>query len=66
MDLVIFCHVKGIPSINFVDGENFAKELGLVVVAPGFFDDLYYHGNLRGPPPCHVYPQEIAGLIKGL
>ena len=33
-DLVIFCHVKGIPSINFVDGENFAKELGLVVVAP--------------------------------
>ena len=26
----------------------------------------HYHGNLRGPPQCHVYPQEIAGLIKGL
>ena len=25
-----------------------------------------HHGNLRGPPQCHVYPQEIAGLIKGL
>ena len=25
-----------------------------------------FHGNLRGPPLCHVYPQEIAGLIKGL
>ena len=27
----------------------------------------FIHGNLREPPPqCHVYPQEIAGLIKGL
>ena len=25
------------------------------------------HGNLRGPrTQCHVFPQEIAGLIKGL
>ena len=23
-------------------------------------------GNLRGPPQCHPYPQEIAGLIKKL
>ncbi len=26
-----------------------------------------FHGNLTGPTPqCHVYPQEIAGLNKGL
>ncbi len=31
-----------------------------------FIAGILYHGNLRVPPLCHVYPQEIAGLIKGL
>ena len=33
------------------------------------FQNKYHlldHGNLRVHPPCHVYPQETAGLIKGL
>ena len=46
------------------DGETETVKVNLLTVKVMLL--TIHHGNLRGPPQCHVYPQEIAGLMKGL
>ena len=43
-----------------LSGHDYSGETWEVIV------DNYFHGNLRVGPRCHVSPQEIAGLFKGL
>ena len=49
-----FLYLKRMPSFS-----------GAILVSGGLIISQS-HGNLRVPPLCHVYPQEIAGLTKGL
>ena len=49
--------------VTFQNTKDFHREISEFVLGCKKLS-VFHHGNLRGPPECHVYPQEIAGPNK--